>query len=402
MGNYDKIIFLDTEFIGDGPITNQVVEIGWSLFDGRGATDSAGNIIAVKLDSGKIGPIRINIDRKWNPKCKERWHSIPQMKQFADRLDHDTATAAQLATEEEIEKIIASANANSKKPVDEKVKKILADADARSDLTISKHYALVEKDGIKVVVETPPPTQNENCSTSSSSVMLSERQAIAAFVDAVRKLQTYYKFEEKVSRWAFATDTVSNDCTHLNAMLNRHGHPSLTNFFNDSYNDVVCTKSAQTLALGCGLNKVKREWRKANDPHFPKNLNAHDAQSDAIFIGESYFYYLRAAAEEQVEKEIEFAKTVKSNRRMRKYVAISAGVTIAAVVTGAVAIFMGVRPSRIPVKSSPISSLTSFAASSSKPIIAEPPPPRQTRSSYPGNGAPHPDCDGGCTRPWKD
>lgn len=492
MGNYDKMIFLDTEFIGDGPITNQVVEIGWSLFHNNG----------VKLDSGKIGPIRIGSDRKWNPKCKEWWHSIPQMKQFANLLDHDTATATQLATEEEIKKCIAIANANtntsinvtSDHPIENKLKPTFTIAPSGAVCTtIDVRYKMVEKDGVKTVVEVPylssqvedgksasskmgfvattkylehsdrptyyyrsqgiqstcpplecrvpitfnpdtntispavgvhyqvvekdgvkivgelvslptPPSEGENKTVeyyktssvsvdaytglvsedkrhyaviekngvktvvevayprsnkpsatsypSATSVMLSEKQAISAFVDAVRELQTYYKFEEGKSRWAFATDTVSNDCTHLNAMLNRHGHPSLTNFFNDSYNDVVCTKSAQTLALGCGLTKEKREWRKVNDPNFPKNLNAHDAQSDAIFIGESYFYYLRAAAEEQVEKEIRFAKIAKSNRRMRKYVAVCTGVTIAAVVTGAVAIFMGVLPSRIPQKSS--------------------------------------------------
>ena len=98
----------------------------------------------------------------------------------------------------------------------------------------------------------------------------------------------------KVIRFCWLTDTVAADVTHLNYSLAFYGYPTLDHFFNDTYDDVKCTKEYRAQCLGVGFTRDALK----NHVLAPKNRNAHDPESDARFIAESMLFYTRVFAQE--------------------------------------------------------------------------------------------------------
>src|SRR5439155_19807245 len=115
-------------------------------------------------------------------------------------------------------------------------------------------------------------------------------KGIDEFITWIEMKQTQYHFVSDKSNWVFLSDTVGADASHLNAALNQYGYLPLTRLLDpsiDRFQDVVCTKSWRTLAMAHGNSNS--DFKK--HPAWPTNKQAHDAESDAIYIGQCFFFY---------------------------------------------------------------------------------------------------------------
>lgn len=85
----------------------------------------------------------------------------------------------------------------------------------------------------------------------------------------------------------FLTDTVSNDCSQLNAALDFVGHNlGLTHWFG-KYRDVLHLDNyLYTCTALCYTREVLKDH-----PYYPINAKKHDAEHDAIFIAMQYHFY---------------------------------------------------------------------------------------------------------------
>jgi hypothetical protein len=149
--------------------------------------------------------------------------------------------------------------------------------------------------------------RNSNTITNASS-LISEKDAAQTFVDTVKLLQAKYGFVLGQTKWCFATNAVSNNCTHLNAMLDRHGHPSLVNLLG-VYSDILSLNIAKQIYSAISSDGAPIRDLIKRDSNFPKKsdtfctgaFGAQNTQASATFIGDCWFYYLTLAAQEQVK-----------------------------------------------------------------------------------------------------
>lgn len=88
------------------------------------------------------------------------------------------------------------------------------------------------------------------------------------------------------TKWAFATDTVIADASHVNSLLCQHGHASLQYQFG-KYRDAVYVDCLRDRLIGAGYTKEGLKKHVLA----PKNRGAHDAGNDAYYIGECLLFY---------------------------------------------------------------------------------------------------------------
>lgn len=288
----DYGISLDTEFIGSDPINNQITQFGAALKD-----IATGKI----LESFKIGPIRV--ERKWNPVCRAWWDKEASMKELLKALDENKDT---ILLKDAVEQFVARIDAWGKQY------NFAPRTDSKEEKEAKEAKELWER-------ESKQEQETESKETKRET----------------KEVKTTWT-EPKYAKCCWMTDTVSVDVSHMNATLCTFGFPPLHVFWGghqNGYSDVYCIKALRERCYGAGFTKEQLE--KHLDA--PKNGNAHDAESDAIYIGECFLFYKKLLDEVEVtkaadEKRVDLARSEgiarvfrenKQRKRTKKTVVVS-------------------------------------------------------------------------------